>query len=347
MPLEKGKSKKAISRNIKRERAAGRPEKQAIAIAMHTARKSKDKKKRKPIALDAMSFFRAQASEQKRQAVDAVKTMDGFDNFVSRIGLRNENTLSAGMYTFNLLTRNRLQLEAAYRGSWMVGAVIDSIAEDMTRAGLEINANDDDGDIKKIQAAISRLQVWQSICYLIKMGRLYGGAVGVIQIKGQDLSTPLDVETISEGQFQGIVVFDRWMLNPIIQEPIDSGPEMGLPEYYDLVNIPDEMSPGVDFRSKPIGGNRVHYTRCIRYTGIDLPYFQAITEMMWGESILERLWDRLISFDNATMSAASLIDRANLRTVQIDGLREVLGAGAEATQGFICAIRYDEGFANQ
>ena len=39
MPLVKGSSKKAISENIRRERHAGRPAKQAIAIAMNTARR--------------------------------------------------------------------------------------------------------------------------------------------------------------------------------------------------------------------------------------------------------------------------------------------------------------------
>ena len=41
MPLKKGKSKKVISDNIRTELAAGRPKRQAIAIAMSKAGKKK------------------------------------------------------------------------------------------------------------------------------------------------------------------------------------------------------------------------------------------------------------------------------------------------------------------
>ena len=47
MPLKQGYSKKTISENIARERRAGKPRNQAIAIAMETARLAK-RKRNKP-----------------------------------------------------------------------------------------------------------------------------------------------------------------------------------------------------------------------------------------------------------------------------------------------------------
>jgi hypothetical protein len=45
MPLKKGYGKKTIEENIKTEMRAGKPRKQAIAIAMDTAKKAKKRKK--------------------------------------------------------------------------------------------------------------------------------------------------------------------------------------------------------------------------------------------------------------------------------------------------------------
>ena len=44
MPLKKGKSKKAVSYNVEELRKSGYPQKQAVAIAMATARNQRKRK---------------------------------------------------------------------------------------------------------------------------------------------------------------------------------------------------------------------------------------------------------------------------------------------------------------
>jgi len=49
MPLKKGRSRKVINKNIKTEMAAGKPQEQAVAIALTKAGKSRIKRKKKKL----------------------------------------------------------------------------------------------------------------------------------------------------------------------------------------------------------------------------------------------------------------------------------------------------------
>lgn len=60
-------------------------------------------------------------------------TADSFQNFAARVGLGAGSQNDQSSYGFNLTSRNRLKLEAMYRSSWVVGQVVDVVAEDMTR----------------------------------------------------------------------------------------------------------------------------------------------------------------------------------------------------------------------
>lgn len=253
-------------------------------------------------------------------------TKDGFANLTARLGMGAQNVLSEGTYIFDLLTRNRVKLEAMYRGSWIVGAAVDSVAEDMTREGINIHGTIEPEHIQAMQSKLTRIGIWDSLLEAIKWGRLYGGAIAFLVVDGQDPSTPLRLDTVGKDQFRGLRVYDRWRVQPSMDEVVEDGFDAGLPAYYQLIS---------DVNTGKVSDVKIHHSRVVRFIGIQLPIMQAITEQMWGESIIERLYDRLVSFDTATSGAANLVNKAHLRTVGIDKLREVLAAGGQAEENLL------------
>lgn len=254
----------------------------------------------------------------------AKPTLDSFQNFQAALGIGASNQISNSFYGFNPITRLRLQLEWMYRGSWLVGMAVDAPADDMTRAGIELETQLAPEEKDELQATIQDLQIWQSLNQVIKWSRLYGGALGYLMLDGQDPESPLNLDSIAPGQFKGIMPIDRWMVQPSLGNLISQlGPEYGLPKYYDLV----QYEPTLNYWP------RIHHSRLVRMVGIELPFNQRITENYWGESVVERIYDRLVAFDSTTQGAAQLVYKAHLRIMKVEGLRQIIAAGGPAMAG--------------
>ncbi len=252
-------------------------------------------------------------------------TADSYDNFMARVGMQQPNQHAASTYRANFTSRNRLQIEWAYRSSAIIGSAVDAVADDMTRKGIRITSEIDPKARGVIESLFDDMELWDRINDTLKWSRLYGGAVGFIMIEGQAPFTPLRLETIGKGRFKGVLPLDRWMINPSLQRRIkEMGPHLGKPEFYDVVTT-----------GSGIPAWRIHHSRLIRFDGITLPYQQAQTENEWGMSIIERIWDRLTAFDSATMGAAQLVYKAHLRTMKIKKLRELIAMGGPAYEALL------------
>ena len=124
---------------------------------------------------------------------------DSLNNYIAGFGVNGDNVLAKGNYlntSSRYITKNRLVLSNMYRSSWIVGKVVDVIAEDMTKNGIEIIAGKEDVNVTELQRKILNLGVWESISNGIKWGKLYGGALGIILIEGEDITTPLNLDRI-------------------------------------------------------------------------------------------------------------------------------------------------------
>ncbi len=124
------------------------------------------------------------------------------------------------------------------------------------------------------------------------------------------------------------MVLDRWMVQPTLEDLVtELGPDYGTPRYYDVITD-----------SVGLCNQKVHYSRVIRMDGVELPYNQSITENLWGQSVIERLEDRLTIFDSATLGAGQLVYKAHLRTYKVKGLRSLIAAGGQLYEALVKQI---------
>jgi hypothetical protein len=255
----------------------------------------------------------------------AATVNDSFTNFAQKMGVGADNPLSTSSYGFNPVTRVRTLLEWIHRGSWVGGVAVDVIADDMTREGVDLEGELDPDDISRLHREANRLNIWAQVRDTVAWSRLYGGCLAVMLIDGQDSSTPLRLDTIGKGDFKGLLVLDRWMVEPSMGDLVtEYGPHLGLPKYYKVT---------ADAPALP--RMKIHYTRCIRLEGVRLPYWQRVMENLWGISIYERIYDRMQAFDSATTGAAQLVYKAYIRTYKIKDMKEVVAAGGPALDGLV------------
>jgi uncharacterized protein len=274
--------------------------------------------------VDSVSADFARVGGQASFADQRGPVNDSFTNFMLRLGLGAGNeTFDGSTYSFNPISRVRTLLEFIHRGSWLGGVAVDLVADDMTKLGIEITSNfEHEEDQQVLSNVIDETDTWQALNDCIKWARLYGGSIGVIQIDGEDWQKPLNIERIGKGAFKGILPLDRWLVEPQFgpgRLVTDLGPDLGLPAYYKITGFAPVRQ-----------GTLVHHSRCVRFEGIRLPYWQRVMEQMWGISVLERLYDRMVAFDSATMGAAQLVQKSHLRTFKIKDLKDMVGAGGDA-----------------
>lgn len=244
-------------------------------------------------------------------------TMDAFSNPAARIGYGTMDLLQATSYPLTRMTQNYELLTSLYRDNWIVQNIVATIPNDIVRKWYEIKSSIAPEWIDRMTKLERRTQIRKKILLGMYWGRLYGGAVGVILIKGQnDLSQPLDLDTIMPESFLGLQILDRWSgvypEGEIVTDPSD--PDFGLPAYY---TVRDEENGYMVAR--------VHHSRVVRFVGRELPWLEQVTELYWGESEIEAVYNEIVKHDNVAANIAALTFRANINYMETDGLDQLLG----------------------
>lgn len=262
--------------------------------------------------------------KKKKERAPRVKVQDAFSNPLARLGFETPNVMEGTQYTLQRLTRDFNMLNALYRENWIIRRIIDTIPSDMLKNGFTLTTELEPDLLKNFDRELRQTQLIEKLRKGLKWGRLYGGALGVMLIQGQgdDLSLPLDLDLVMPGDFAGLMILDRWNGVSPSGEMVDDirDPEYGFPKYY---NITD-----------PVDGTmvQIHHSRCVRFIGNDLPYWEELSEVMWGASIVESVFDELKKRDNVSWNIAQLTFMANMRILKMSDLGQLLSSTDSTSQ---------------
>ena len=255
---------------------------------------------------------------------EPVTMMDAFSNPIARLGYGTQDLLQATQYPLTRTTQNYQMLTSLYRENWIVQNIIETIPGDMVRKWYTLKCNVAPEYVDALQRLERKVHLRKSLLEGMYWGRLYGGAAGIIMVRGQDdLTQPLDYDLILPGCFLGLMILDRWSgIYPEMGQVTDpSDPDFELPEYY---TIRDEESGTLI--------SKVHHSRILRFTGRELPYNEKIMETYWGESEIEAIYSELVKRDTVSGNIASLTFRANVNYLETDSLDQMLAVNNTEAQ---------------
>ena len=243
---------------------------------------------------------------------EAVSVQDAFSNPLFRLGYGSQSPLEATEYPLTRMTDNYALLNSLYRDNWVVQNVVGIIPDDMTKKWFAPAGAVGPEHLKELDRVQRVTALRERVNEGLRWSRLYGGAAGLIMIRGQEgmLGQPLELESIYPGTFQGLYILDRWQGVVPGMELVFEGGEP-VPAYYSIT----------DARGNTVA--KVHHSRLVRFTGRDLPFLERVAELYWGESEVEALYNDVVKHDNVAANMAALTFRANVDTMEVQNLDQL------------------------
>lgn len=254
----------------------------------------------------------------KKEVIGVKRALDAYSNPAANLGAGATNLAEAAGYVMQRMTWDYWTLNILFRDNWIAKAIIEKPANEMLKNGFEVQTELDPDKVSKIMQVWNRTKTREKFLDLIKWARLYGGAVLVPLIENQDdLSKPLDYDSIMPDSYKGCFVVDRWCgISPSLELVSDIGdPEFGQPMYYDVSS---------DTLKKTV---RIHHSRLIKMIGRKLPYWEEVAETYWGASELEHVYTELKKRDDTSANISFLIFLANIRVFSMEGLGQAITLG--------------------
>lgn len=274
----------------------------------------------------AKSLFKDSIPESTKAIIEAGKKSttfhDGYTNQLTATG-DADKVKSFEKYTMSNDTLNWGLWLALYQDSWVFKRAIDKPATDMVRPGITLQLeHQNKDDVERIlKGARTKL------IELIQWGRLFGGSVAVVmfdKLADEDYSKPMEKSIIKvrASETLKLYVTDRWYgLQPLTETVIDmKSLDFGKPKSY-KVTFADGKTLDVDA------------SYVLRYEGrVAPPLIKRGMLQGWGYAEGAHIINELSRDDQLKSSITSLINKALIEVIKMDGMRGIFQGEDEESQ---------------
>lgn len=240
----------------------------------------------------------------------SMKVVDSFQNIMSGVGTaRAKNTY--GSYARNALLSND-DLETLWQDNDLAATIVSKIVEDSLRAGFRLEREGEQNPEADEKAALAILKRWAELGLTETLfngacwGRLFGEGGLILGVKGAGaLDTPLDDAKATGLEF--VREYDRQDLTPVKWDG------NGEPTVFRWA----PQSPSGMMQRPPLD---IHETRLVRFHGVTTTVRGRARNMGWHHSVLQRVYNALMSFDQMFASCDAMFSDASQAVFKLRGL---------------------------
>ncbi len=233
------------------------------------------------------------------------------------------------------------EIDAHYQGNGLLARGIEAPVKDRLSKGVMFITNDDAtenrrNEIEQLGNDIEAADMWGHLIEAKFWGRKDGGAIiyfdyGDDQIFNQSAAAyssdssrfvNFELRDSQRGLPNKIWVVDRWLAFPMsYYRPEIHGPDhpkIGEPEVYQLTLFTTGYSRLV----------LAHESRCIVVDGLPLSNRARAQNIMWGNSVLNRVYKVARYYGISLKAMADILEDYNYKSLEIENLTDLIKEGA-------------------
>lgn len=236
----------------------------------------------------------AQRNVRSQQKTDgaAIRVDGPYENVFLGMGRLNDRSNYTQIAPASL---DHITLSNIYAYDGLARRIIDIQADDMVRAGWDIDGIEEDTE-KKVCVLFESLKVKTQLADAVRWSLLFGGSLILMLVNdGGQLVDPVNPESIKT--VERLKVFNRWEVSRNQKYKDPKNPKYGDTEFYMISaeNIPAFV---------------VHESRCIVLDGLPVPSWIRSLNDYWGGSRMQACYDQLVRLGMAQKWVNSLLERA-------------------------------------